>query len=209
MNFFNRKLFVPDDARIKFKKYVNVIATTKTEGNEKFLILKPKYSSNLDEINNSFQRSPQHDPRNSIGIPVNDFSPYSSPVHRQPPPYRPPPPVTSPSPSLDNISISSSNISLSEGYLTPQVPPRRKSIDKDTKPPVFNIKTPDKNLNDEKENEAIDNSEKQTISVKERTQKFNRLASVEEDLSPRQIKDKKKTHDKKVFVYNFLLINLV
>lgn len=195
-----------DDARIKFKQYVNVLATTKTEGDEKFLILKPKYSQTGRE--ESSQRSPQRDPRNSIGIPispaisVSDFSPYASPVPRQPPPYRPPPPVTSPTSSLDNISVSSFNLSSNEGCGTPQAPPRRKSTDKLSQPPVCNSPTtPDKQSSgEEKENEPLENGEKQTVSVKERTQKFNRLASVEDDLSPRQVKEKKKTQDKNVSV---------
>lgn len=196
-----------DDARIKFKQYVNVLATTKTEGDEKFLILKPKYSQSGRE--EPLQRSPQKDPRNSIGIPispavsVSDFSPYASPVPRLPPPYRPPPPVTSPSSSLDNISVSSFNLSSNEGCITPQAPPRRKSSDKVSQLSVHNPITPDKQSSgEEKENEPLENGEKQTISVKERTQKFNRLASVEDDLSPRQIKEKKKTQDKNVSFLN-------
>lgn len=147
-------------------------------------------------------RTAQNDPRNSIGIPVSpvhvDFSPYNSPGPRLPPPYRPPPPVQSPNISLDNISISS-NMSLTDSQLTPQIPPRTKCTDKEVHG-LFNLKSAEKSeksFSEEKENESPENGDKQTVSVKERTQKFNRLASVEDDLSPRQIKDKKKV-DKKV-----------
>lgn len=55
-----------------------------------------------------------------------------------------------------------------------------------------------------------DAQEKQTISVKERTQKFNRMASIEDELSssPRQQKEKKKT-DKVSFDLKLLETTLV
>lgn len=188
---------------------MNILATTKTEGNDKFLILKSKFVTSNGE---DTLRAAQNDPRNSIGIPTSpvhvDFNPHNSPGPRLPPPYRPPPPVQSPNISLDNISISS-NFSFSDcqltPQLTPQIPPRKKSIDKDVRIP-FNLKSPEKeerSFNEEKENESPENGDKQ-ISVKERTQKFNRLASVEDDLSPRQVKDKKKIEKK---VSPFPLIN--
>lgn len=96
-------------------------------------------------------------------------------------------------------------LSLSEqSFSTPQVPPRRKSIEKETTPLP---KVPDQN--EEKENEQPENGEKQTISVKERTQKFNRLASVDEDLSPRSVKEKKKLAEKKVRFFLLIVIVIV
>lgn len=134
--------------------------------------------------------SPQYDPRNSVGIPLSptvslsDFSPtrnISSP-QRQPPPYRPPPPppISSPSPSLDSISLSS--LSLQD---TPQAPPRRKNSDK-----VRSFEN-EKRASTDDGITIINIDDKQTVSVKERTQKFNRLASHEDELSP-----KAKTPDK-------------
>ncbi|XP_018333159.1 espin-like [Agrilus planipennis] len=186
-----------DDARVKFKKYINTLATTRTDGTEKFLTLRPQY---IGSASPSYQ---------SVGIPrpqimptsptysMKDFhatSPSSSPV-RQPPPYRPPPPVTSsPSISLDNVSMCSSNVSLQDVMGTPQAPPRnrsRTSIRSDSQE-SFDKKL-DKERSAEEDKENVD---KKPISVKERTQKFNRLASVEDELSPRQQKERKRNQER-------------
>lgn len=178
---------IPEDARVKFKKYVNTLAQTKTEGDEKFLVLKTRYQNSLDYSRPS-QLSPQTDPRLALGIPLSpslpDYSPSKSPAHRQPPPYRPPPPVTSPTNSLDNISLSSI---MSQQDVTPQAPPRRKqkSFDEDYSTPK---------CNNQEENGP--NEEKQTVSVKERMEKFNRMASMEDELSPRQPKSAEKKREK-------------
>ncbi|XP_044269219.1 ankyrin repeat domain-containing protein SOWAHC isoform X1 [Tribolium madens] len=168
-----------EDARIKFKKFVNTLAQTKTEGDEKFLILKTRYQNSLDYPRSS--HSPQTDPRLALGIPLSpDCSPAKSPAHRQPPPYRPPPPVTSPTNSLDNISLSSI-MSLQD--VTPQAPPRRKqkAFDEDSTPRQIHTQE----------------EEKQTpVSVKERMEKFNRMASMEDELSPRQAKSAEKKREK-------------
>ncbi|XP_031346336.1 ankyrin repeat domain-containing protein SOWAHB isoform X6 [Photinus pyralis] len=185
---FKRYLTDPstrDEARTTFKKLINTLATTKTEGDEKFLILKPKYSlcPDLPAIPITSPK-PCLDPINSIGIPVSpSHSIQDASPRRQPPPYRPPPPPppTTPSPnvSCDNISISSS-ISLAES-IAPQAPPRRRNSEKSKmeEPP-----------RDDCENPGVEN-DKQPISVKERTQKFNRMASVEDELSPRNQKGRK------------------
>ncbi|KAJ8924746.1 hypothetical protein NQ315_000899, partial [Exocentrus adspersus] len=179
-----------EENRMRFKNYVNLLAHTKMEGDEKILILKTKYLNTLDPPPSPRQIAvvscPQNDPRNSIGIPVSpsysDFS--SSP--RQPPPYRPPPPVCSPSPSLDNISLGSMT-SLSD---TPQAPPRKRDLEKSKS--LTEVITPKKiNVDSDANNE-----DKQTVSVKERTQKFNRMASVEDELSPRQPKSAEKAKSK-------------
>ncbi|XP_018576011.2 ankyrin repeat domain-containing protein SOWAHC [Anoplophora glabripennis] len=174
-----------EENRVRFKTYINTLSHTKTEGDEKVLILKTKYLNSLDPPPSpkhpSLIPSPQNDPRNSIGIPLSPSLPDFSP--RQPPPYRPPPPVSSPSASLDNISFGSLT-SLNE---TPQAPPRRRDIER-TKS-VAEETTPKKGSCDADAN----NEDKQTVSVKERTQKFNRLASVEDELSPRQPKSPEKS----------------
>ncbi|KAK9693018.1 hypothetical protein QE152_g34503 [Popillia japonica] len=180
-----------DDARTKFKKYVNQLATTKTEGNEKFLILRPKYSQN-EELIQAFTAtplSPQYDSRNAIGP-------------RQPPPYRPPPPVT-PTSSSDNISISSSTFSIHSGsdLDNPYAPPRKKLSEKKLEAELKALENDNDNttsLNDENLDQSdVKDVEKQSISVKERMQKFNKMATAEDELSPRQ-KDKKKQPERKV-----------
>lgn len=168
--------------------------------------------------------SPQHDPRNSIGIPLSpnslsDLSPtiqsaQSSPRPRQPPPYRPPPPVNSSTSSLDTISIGS----LSSCNETPQAPPRRRestrkksapgistasrplSVDEVITPVKQRANSVDDVTPDRQTVEVDENGEKKSISVKERTKEFNRLASVEDELSPRQPKsaEKEKTRSKSV-----------
>jgi hypothetical protein len=172
-----------DDARIKFKKYVNTLAQTKTEGDDKFLTLKTKYHNYLESPKPTLSQPafPPSDPRNSLGIPVSpDCSPSKSPAHRQPPPYRPPPPVT-PTNSLDNVSLSSI---MSAQDVTPQAPPRRKAADRQKS--LDEESTPTRQINNGGDVNNCD--EKQTVSVKERMEKFNRMASMEDELSPRQPK---------------------
>lgn len=183
-----------DDARAKFKRYVNQLAQTRTNGNEKLLILKPKYKDSLHPP----APSPHHDPRNSLGIPVSpsftgaDFSPS---VPRQPPPYRPPPPPTpSPNVSIDSVSL---NASVgSEASSTPQAPPRRRSADKmRSTEAAARAESLENKVNG---TDVDDGGDKLTVSVKERTQKFNRLASVEDELSTSPRQQQKEKERKKV-----------
>lgn len=174
--------FFIDDARLKFKKYINILATSRTEGEEKFLVLKTKY---LDVP--STPPPPAFLPQNTIGLPVEVPYEVVSPVRtperpKIPPPYRPPPPVvTSPSPSLDAISISSnlsSSMNMSIENEPPQAPPRKRSVEKSK----LSMDNDDQSENGD-----------QIVSVKERTQKFNRMASVDiEQLSPQPPKEKKR-----------------
>lgn len=160
-----------DDARVKFKKYINTLATTKTEGDDKFLILRPKYATGSS------------DPRNALGIPVAGDGLTPSP--RQPPPYRPPPPVQgSPSFSFDSVSMSSQDA----GPTTPLAPPRRRGS--------------------ERRGAQDDEDVGEGISVRERTQKFNRMASVEDEISPRAQKDKKREKEKVSFFTLSLSLSL-
>ncbi|GLV32247.1 sosondowah [Carabus blaptoides fortunei] len=177
-----------NEARIRFKEYVNKIACSKTENGEKFIILRTKYASALT----STASTPVSSPLNTVGIPSNlqDVSPVPSPSKaRHPPPYRPPPPVSSPSLSIDNISLCSSSMSIKDMEEPPQAPPRRKSQSSRTlsvevdEPPSQQQEQQQQQSEPIAIPQSVENSE-QAISVKERTQKFNRLASVENDLSP-------------------------
>lgn len=250
--------FVSDVNRVKFKDFVNELAHTKTDGDEKILILKSKYLRAIETPHSSslqgeYSYSPQYDPRNSIGIPVSPLSDYSSvssihssPRPKQPPPYRPPPPpVYSSTSSLDTISISSFGSYIE----TPSAPPRRrestrkKSIPEISTPPKSSMTdipsiglrppsedevTPVKSnarrnqredfstlmggtstpihrdLDEHSPETPINNvdqkGEKKTISVKERTKEFNRLASVEDELSPRAPKSAEKDRSKSKLV---------
>lgn len=199
---FNTFSFLADDARTKFKSYINVLAQTKTEGTEKLLILRPKYRD-TGPVSTAPALSPvspyRSDLRNSVGIPIsptyNSAGIQTPPRHskpRQPPPYRPPPPPVSPPDTSDTISISSSTFSFTETN-TPQAPPRRKSTEKGRS--SFDGASENGTSNQSITDSPEDNQEKTPVSVKERMQKFNRMASVEDELSPspRQQKEKKKT----------------
>ncbi|KAG5874483.1 hypothetical protein JTB14_004400 [Gonioctena quinquepunctata] len=192
-----------DENRQRFKTFVNKIAVTRTEGDEKVLVLKPKYANTLDPppspSHSPALLSPQYDPRNSIGIPISpahSLSEFLSPSsQRQPPPYRPPPPpVYASCSSLDTMSLDS----VSSSSEAPQAPPREKRRDSDrSKSLVVDVSSPNKNNDDfstpKKANVELEtNGDDKTVSVKERTQKFNRLASVEDELSPRQPKSAEK-----------------
>ncbi|CAG9858132.1 unnamed protein product [Phyllotreta striolata] len=150
-----------DENRSRFKSYVNTLALSKTEGDDKIIQLKPKYSG-YDP-----SQRPAEAPINSVGLPPPEAAaPRRTPP--RPPPYRPPPPpppVYSSTTSLDALSLGSV-MSLNEPPPQPPPPPgdrRRDSADG-----------------------GDGNGEDKTVSVKERTQKFNRLASVEDPLSPKQ-----------------------
>ncbi|KAL1517009.1 hypothetical protein ABEB36_000829 [Hypothenemus hampei] len=168
-----------DDNRRKFKEYVNHLALTRQEGDDKVLILKTKYHTNQELVSSSINKSTSssnltpspYDPHNSVGLPPSSIygsSPSLVTPPRQPPPYRNPPPVVSPSSSLDSISLSS-NSTLEE---RPSAPPRRKTQMEDRSISRSSLS----------EGDADGNG---GLSVKERTQQFNRMASVDEDSSPR------------------------
>ncbi|XP_048525641.1 ankyrin repeat domain-containing protein SOWAHB isoform X3 [Dendroctonus ponderosae] len=202
---FKRYLTDParkNENRLRFKEYVNALAHTKQEGDEKVLILKTKYlnrqeppSSPLSTSSSSLSLT-QNDPRNNVGLPNvpvgSGFQSYGSTTSlntptRQPPPYRNPPPVVSPSASLDSISLSSASTQEER----PSAPPRRRSnateSDGAQTSKENNLASPEDNK---------ENMEKSGLSVKERTQQFNRLASVEDELSPRVPKSAEKDRNK-------------
>ncbi|CAH0546751.1 unnamed protein product [Brassicogethes aeneus] len=196
-----------EDARNKFRTYINTLAHTKKgENDEKYLVLKTKYLNSLEagppSPSPSMSSLNQYDPRNSIGIPLSpsDFSPMRGST-RQPPPYRPPPPVVaSPSLSMDNVSISSFSL---DG--TPLAPPRRRSADKfnmertksmeekvDPNRSTDEMRTPRKNSAGVLEERDPNVDDKPSMSVKEKTQRFNRLASYEDEHSPKPAKTPEK-----------------
>ncbi|CAH1113083.1 unnamed protein product [Psylliodes chrysocephalus] len=194
-----RKFKLNYENRCRFKSYINTLALTKSEGDEKVIQLKAKFSS-YDPPAATYREvySPTLDPINSIGIPVTptdlnlvsprgtakNTPPKSQLAGNRPPPYRPPPPVYSSTTSLDSLSLGSM-VSLNELALTPQAPPRDRRKDSEKSRSISEESTPKKSDGDA-------NFDDKTVSVKERTQKFNRLASVEDELSPRQPKSAEK-----------------
>ncbi|XP_067002950.1 ankyrin repeat domain-containing protein SOWAHA [Anabrus simplex] len=191
---FKRFLTDPEtrvEARNQFKEYVNTLATIRNDEGEKILVLKKKYrlmdsvvstpptspGPSLDSISLSSMPSTS----SLVGTSLESLN-VASPT-RQPPPYRPPPPPVSPTgPSpLDTANSPRQGLPDNVSPDTPPVPPRRKSSDKlrlDNKENVDTTKRPKTLVGAE----AGSGQEKETepeeqISVKERTQKFNRLAS--------------------------------
>ncbi|XP_020283155.1 uncharacterized protein LOC109854464 [Pseudomyrmex gracilis] len=197
---FRRFLTDPEtrvEARNRFKEYVNTLATIKNEEGERYLVLRYKYRKPFLDL------SSPHQVGSSVATP--DLAMPVSPL-REPPPYRPPPPapLSPSSPSVNNtqtgleITVSNSsgrensqNNDSSESYETmssPPVPPRRKSQDKLKTENKENI---DKNRGSsseavikEDETATTTNSSAEQLSVRERMQRFNRMAS-ETDLPAR------------------------
>uniref|UniRef100_A0A182JMB3 SOWAHA-C winged helix-turn-helix domain-containing protein n=1 Tax=Anopheles atroparvus TaxID=41427 RepID=A0A182JMB3_ANOAO len=82
-----------DDARKQFKTYVNVLASIKHEGNEKYLVLRRKFFDDIpseDSLNMTVSQ-PMSPASRSYGVVPSDGE--ASPM-RLPPPYRPPPVVS-------------------------------------------------------------------------------------------------------------------
>ncbi|XP_050076204.1 ankyrin repeat domain-containing protein SOWAHC [Anopheles maculipalpis] len=89
-----------DEARRRFKEYVNKIASVKHEGNEKYLVLRRKYYNGIPLEDSVADSQPMRPASRSYGLLPSDGE--ASPM-RQPPPYRPPPIV-----SPDTVSHHSS-----------------------------------------------------------------------------------------------------
>lgn len=76
-----------DEARKQFKTYVNILATIKSEGNEKYLILRKKYYNEVPSEESYLDNSACMSPVSMTSM-SSDFGDSPS---RLPPPYRPPP----------------------------------------------------------------------------------------------------------------------
>lgn len=160
----NILLFIStEDARVKFKEYVNQLATTKTEDNERYVIIRKRYIASSNP-----PLSPS--PTGSIASPS-----------RQPPPYRPPPDVKSPThsvdsfrddASLDNVSqcseyslrsnMTCDSFALGCGDGPPQVPPRRKSQEK-LKTALFPVDNVENVNNNQRNKEDANNNSSEDV----------------------------------------------
>lgn len=94
-------LYKLDEARKQFKTYVNILATIKSEGSEKYLILRKKYYNEVpteDSVMNTSLGMSTMSPAVSMMSMSSDIDSPS----RQPPPYRLPPQFSSgpPSPAI-------------------------------------------------------------------------------------------------------------
>ncbi|XP_041987182.1 ankyrin repeat domain-containing protein SOWAHB isoform X2 [Aricia agestis] len=181
-----------DEARNTFKKHVNTLAIIKNQNNEKWLILKRKYMPAGGKENEEEEKKPE--PQASE---VREPEPY-----KPPPPLqlnqdfnilnniiqdtKPSSPVVS---TPTDINYNVSKESLIVGDEPPKIPSRRKSLDKfqpekrSSIPQISPIINDDDKPNDtppplttsKSEGMLVDNEQK--ISVKERKQMFNRMAS--------------------------------
>ncbi|XP_012053979.1 PREDICTED: ankyrin repeat domain-containing protein SOWAHB [Atta cephalotes] len=184
---FKRFLTDPEtrvEARNRFKEYVNTLATIKNEEGEKYLVLKKKYRQPFLDLS----------PPKQVESPL-ATSNLTTPVSplREPPPYRPPPPAPlSPSSSNSHVSLEESATPIltreknddsepSSSMSSPPVPPRRKSQDKLK---MENKENVDRNRNSSLEavikEEVVTTTNSfsaEQLSVRERMQRFNRMAS--------------------------------
>nr|XP_037867107.1 ankyrin repeat domain-containing protein SOWAHC isoform X2 [Bombyx mori] len=196
-----------DEARSTFKKNVNALAIIKTQNNEKWLILKKKYMPNngkdMEEVSETKAESPH--------VGSLDTQLESDP----PPPPRPPLPVqlNQDFSLLTNLiqdtqcnPISETQESLASAQsedVPPKVHPRRRSSEKNleklSSPQTQSHRTSIPNnesveisetsqstlTSSRSESMLVDNEHK--ISVKERKQMFNRMASESDVLKSNKI----------------------
>ncbi|CAK1554857.1 unnamed protein product [Leptosia nina] len=184
-----------DEARNTFKKHVNSLAVIKTQNNEKWLILKKKYlPSNqsidgINEIKNDESMSvatdePDEQPPSRPPLPLlnQDFNLLGSILPSQDPVLPPP---------IEHSSEASKEIvqdNLIED-IPPKVHPRRKSekatAEKTTSASDLSLRMSIPNETTDPESSTLTSSRsestlidsEQKISVKERKQMFNRMAS--------------------------------
>ncbi|XP_063392919.1 uncharacterized protein LOC134678321 [Cydia fagiglandana] len=201
-----------DEARNTFKKHVNALAIIKNQHNEKWLILKKKYMPNnskkeemaandgVSESEGNTQSVPYQPPP---PLQLNqDFSILTNLIQ----PNNAVPSTETPSPLHQSESCISLTLpsDISPDDVPPKVHPRRKSADKvaekRTSIPVAHLERTLSTPNDDSEvpiveplsSTAISKSEstlvdnEQMISVKERKQMFNRMAS-EGDILKHQV----------------------
>lgn len=79
-----------EEARKQFKNFVNILATIKTENNEKFLILRRKYHDEVPSEDMSTYSMGSTSSASLMSLPT-DIS--DSPIRKAPPMYRAPPPI--------------------------------------------------------------------------------------------------------------------
>ncbi|XP_048515615.1 ankyrin repeat domain-containing protein SOWAHC isoform X1 [Athalia rosae] len=212
VKYFKKFLTDPEtrvESRNRFKEYVNTLAAIKNEDGEKYLVLKKKYRlGSLSPSASSSSLKGLGSPGASA-TPVDFPTPISSP--REPPPYRPPP-VASPTSNLpSNVDTANqrsaedsdlhdeleeteeapsrnreySSISENTSVSSPPIPPRRKSQDKlrvDNNKENVVPEAPIKE--DDGPASATTTTSAEQLSVRERMQRFNKMAS-ETDLHGR------------------------
>ncbi|KAK6628942.1 hypothetical protein RUM43_002759 [Polyplax serrata] len=190
-----------DDARNYFKEIVNQVAVIRTEGDEKYLILKRRFRPpGMEDCLSPTTAPPTPSPSLSVDSPSR-----SGTSHRQPPPYRaPPPPSVTPTKSnpgspvsplpgpMPSFQKSQTTTAGAHQEESPVVPARRKNSSEKAKKEQQHhtvITIPHKTSAPDVADGPEPDDKK--ISVKERMQKFNRMAS-ESDLPRMPVNNYKK-----------------
>lgn len=194
---FDWYLVFADDARNYFKEIVNQVAVIRIEGEEKFLVLKRKFRPpGLEEcLSPPTPSAPTPNVRSSV-----ESLNQSITSSRQPPPYRaPPPPSVTPTKSNPSSPLNSSPTTSPSTPTNklPDEPPlaparKRNSLDKAKKELNVDM-VPQQGKSETLENES---EGERKISVKERMQKFNRMASESDLLKVPVSNNPKKKIDK-------------
>lgn len=107
-----------DEARKQFKTYVNILATIKTEGAEKYLILRKKYYHEVPTDDSMLDTSGHMSPAVSM---MSMSSEYPDSPSRLPPPYRLPP-------KLGNSPLPPSPLVVHSPIVASAVPPSMTTV---------------------------------------------------------------------------------
>lgn len=106
-----------DEARKQFKTYVNILATIKTEGSEKFLILRKRFYHEVPSEDLALDLNSHMSPAVSM---ISMSSEYPDSPSRQPPPYRLPPQISPmPSPHHHHQQLQSPPINVAQQSMIP------------------------------------------------------------------------------------------
>lgn len=209
------KTYFVDEARNTFKKHVNALAIIKNQNNEKWLILKKKYMNNSVKENDETVENKAMEPQAvALNESLEPNDSISQPPYRPPPPLQLNQDFNILTNIIQDISVqtpkaveipeseSKENLTLSE-ETPPKVHPRRKSIErtileKRSSIPSLNnsprMSIPN-NSTEMTESPTLTSSRsecmllesEQKISVKERKQMFNRMASESDVLKTQKL----------------------
>lgn len=194
-NNINYIFFVPAESRKKFKTYVNMLSTIKSDGNEKFLVLRKKYHN---ECPTDFAIENNHVPK-VAGNKV-DNSP-------KPPPYKFPP-MTAPNENfklcVDEFKHALNVVETGTNQSNTEINNSSEVLDT-----ILDTST---NLETSASSPVIVEASKDAeqcnvISVREATKKFNRIAS-QEDARPIGSPSSAKLLSEKNVSYSYYIIGL-
>ncbi|XP_037075188.1 neural Wiskott-Aldrich syndrome protein-like, partial [Pollicipes pollicipes] len=186
-----------DHARAQFKEFVNTLASIKLEDGEKYLVLKKKYRSGLLAEVLSDVGSEYSYVSHSTSSSTPDPPDLGLPVPRAPPPYRPPPPPTAGyGPPFPGPAPYQPPAAYSPGYRAVAAPGPERSPALDEYYHVAESRPLRADPQPLGLPSALEEERQKKISVKEQTQKFNRIASESQLLLPKQNNKRRDRADK-------------